>query len=197
MPSLSLLRRGSKQHEQQLLTASPQTIPRKADDRGRGQQADAGFGGAGPFAGPGIPTGTGTGTGTGKRERKSSKRDFFGGLLGRSRSRTPARGTGAESPTKLPVSPASFFFFSGLFPVYSYRIIPPSPLHPFRVRFSVVDIQIICAPVVLFPTFLVVLVVPLAGPSGKVLRQGRKGPSDKVPEGRILWSEWKSSICRL
>lgn len=117
MPSLSLLRRGTtKRHEQQQQPFTPQTSPRREDERV--QRTGTGFGsvvgGGGAGAGAGAGAGTLAGSGTGERERKSSKRDFFGGLLGRSRSRTPttstsspassARGTGAESPTKLPVS---------------------------------------------------------------------------------------------
>ncbi|KAK1841596.1 hypothetical protein CCHR01_15765 [Colletotrichum chrysophilum] len=111
MPSLSLLRRGTtKRHEQQQQPFTPQTSPRREDERV--QRTGTGFGSV--VGGAGAGAGTLAGSGTGERERKSSKRDFFGGLLGRSRSRTPttstsspassARGTGAESPTKLPVS---------------------------------------------------------------------------------------------
>ncbi|KAK2744503.1 hypothetical protein CKAH01_06760 [Colletotrichum kahawae] len=110
MPSLSLLRRGTtKKHEQQQ-PFTPQTSPRRENERV--QRTGTGFGSV--VGGGGAGAGTLAGSGTGERERKSSKRDFFGGLLGRSRSRTPttstsspassARGTGAESPTKLPVS---------------------------------------------------------------------------------------------
>lgn len=97
MPSLSLLRRGSKQQQdQQLLPGQQQSqlSPRYQD--GGGEQP-----------------GSGVGTGERERERKFSKRDLFGGLLGRSKGRStsakPGRGTGAESPTKLPVSLGRMF----------------------------------------------------------------------------------------
>ncbi|KAL0937699.1 uncharacterized protein CTRU02_207430 [Colletotrichum truncatum] len=145
MPSLSLLRRGSKQHDQQPLAVQrPQTSPRKED--GSGLQLSAG-------TGTETLAGSGSGSGTGERERKSSKRDFFGGLLGRSRGRTttssPAtsgRGTGAESPTKLPVSAHSACSLTrGLFLSLSFHS---------DYLLSALRIPTVHEPVVLFPTFL-------------------------------------------
>ncbi|KAK6224904.1 hypothetical protein QIS74_03231 [Colletotrichum tabaci] len=117
MPSLSLLRRGTKHDQQRPISPQKQQqqqhhqlsqlSPRHEDGMEAGPQEQQ----------PGS-SGTG-GTGERERERKFSKRDLFGGLLNRSKGRgsssssasTPAsstksgRGTGAESPTKFPVSP--------------------------------------------------------------------------------------------
>lgn len=110
MPSLSLLRRGSKAHDQRPLSPSKrqqrqqqEVRPPLSPPQENVREAPAG--------------GLGIGTGEPERERKFSKRDLFGGLLSRSKGRsvsssasTPAsstksgRGPGAESPTKLPVS---------------------------------------------------------------------------------------------
>ncbi|KXH48031.1 hypothetical protein CSIM01_10990 [Colletotrichum simmondsii] len=111
MPSLSLLRRGSKAHDQRPLSPSKrqqrqqqEVRPPLSPPQENGREASAG--------------GLGIGTGEPERERKFSKRDLFGGLLSRSKGRsvsssasTPAsstksgRGPGAESPTKLPSAP--------------------------------------------------------------------------------------------
>ncbi|KXH33145.1 hypothetical protein CNYM01_10387 [Colletotrichum nymphaeae SA-01] len=108
MPSLSLLRRGSKAHDQRPSSPSKrqqrqqqEVRPPLSPPQENGREAPAG--------------GLGIGTGEPERERKFSKRDLFGGLLSRSKGRsvsssasTPAsstksgRGPGAESPTKLP-----------------------------------------------------------------------------------------------
>ncbi|KXH59851.1 hypothetical protein CSAL01_05441 [Colletotrichum salicis] len=116
MPSLSLLRRGSKQHDQRPLSPSKrqqrqqEVRPPLSPPQENGREASAG--------------GLGIGTGEPERERKFSKRDLFGGLLSRSKGRstsssasTPAsstksgRGPGAESSTKLPITRASSFYF--------------------------------------------------------------------------------------
>ncbi|KAF6807816.1 hypothetical protein CSOJ01_07938 [Colletotrichum sojae] len=152
MPSLSLLRRGSKQHDQQPLPEQQQQqrstrSPRK-DDGSR--QAGAGIG-------IGIGAGVGAGTvGTGERERKPSKRDFFGGLLGRSKGRSTTaastasatgksgRGAGAESPTRLPVSNLPCLTLSRF----------PRPLDPFfSFRFLERTPSCVSRSVVLFSTF--------------------------------------------
>ncbi|GJC82893.1 hypothetical protein ColLi_05731 [Colletotrichum liriopes] len=112
MPSLSLLRRGPKHDQQRPISPQKQQqqqqsqlSPRYEDGREGGPQGQ-------------LPGSSGPeGTGERERERKFSKRDLFGGLLSRSKGRgssssasTPAsstksgRGTGAESPTKLPLS---------------------------------------------------------------------------------------------
>ncbi|UQC83147.1 uncharacterized protein CLUP02_08640 [Colletotrichum lupini] len=113
MPSLSLLRRGSKAHDQRPLSPSKrqprqqqEARPPLSPPQENGREAPAG--------------GLGIGTGEAERERKFSKRDLFGGLLSRSKGRsvsssasTPAsstksgRGPGAESPTKLPTRSGS------------------------------------------------------------------------------------------
>ncbi|KAF6838874.1 hypothetical protein CPLU01_02144 [Colletotrichum plurivorum] len=168
MPSLSLLRRGSKQHDQQPLPEQQQQqrsprSPRK-DDGSR--QAGAGIG-------IGIGAGVGAGTvGTGERERKPSKRDFFGGLLGRSKGRSATaastatatgksgHGAGAESPTKLPVSNLPCLtlcrFPRPLDPFFSFRFLERTPSCVFRsvVLFSTFE----------WPSVAVLSATPRQGP---------------------------------
>ncbi|TQN71247.1 hypothetical protein CSHISOI_04252 [Colletotrichum shisoi] len=137
MPSLSLLRRGTKHDQQRPVSPQKQQqhhqlsqlSPRHEDGREAGPQEQQ----------PGS-SGTG-GTGERERERKFSKRDLFGGLLNRSKGRgsssssasTPAsstksrRGTGAESPTKFPARSLRWTHWSNAWALVSLQLIPDAP----------------------------------------------------------------------
>ncbi|GJC97166.1 hypothetical protein CH63R_07535 [Colletotrichum higginsianum IMI 349063] len=139
MPSLSLLRRGTKhdqqrpispQKQQQQRHQLSQLSPRHEDGMEAGPQEQQ----------PGS-SGTG-GAGERERERKFSKRDLFGGLLNRSKGRgsssssasTPAsstksgRGTGAESPTKFPARSLKWAHRSNAWALVSLQLHPDAPM---------------------------------------------------------------------
>ncbi|KAK2047878.1 hypothetical protein LZ31DRAFT_103445 [Colletotrichum somersetense] len=131
MPSLSLLRRGHKHDHQRPISPQKQQLQQLQQQQQQHHQEEQEQPQLSPRHEDGIEDGpqrqlsdSSGHEGTGVRERKFSTRDLFGGLLGRSKGRGSSssasttaasstksgRGTGAESPTKLPVSrkPPSF-----------------------------------------------------------------------------------------